>query len=1389
LDLGSQYLSYKMRFNYLYIFIWIIIGTINSWAYDLKPSNQRIEKFVNAQGFYQNTVNAITTDKNGFLWVATPNGLIRYDGYSFEYHYNDPENIASIPSNYVSALLNDSNGKLWIGTQHGICLYFPDKEQFFPIKNSDKNIYLIKEDLQGKTWAASGSTLHIFKSESNNQEYVRRIADIDLSNSLDGNRIADFEFLTNTELLVATSSSIYKVVLTKENESFVKVSALDVDMGDVSITKLLKAENSVWIGTNKGLFQVFPENSKVITIRKYFDTDNEESDRQLSILALFFDARQSLWIGTTRSGLLRYDHETDDFIQYKYDPKNENGLSSNRINCLYEDDFGVLWIGTAQGGINKLDKEQKPFHNYLHNPYDAHSLSGNLITDICEDQSGRIWISLYGNTICRTIDKIDLSEGSIIRFERFEKQLSKLNQEIVLKLFQDLKGYWWIGTQKGVYLYDEFHEKLHQVQVSSSLHKISLTMNRVIAQTDAHQILLGGSQVCLLKDPWESILLGNPVEIENQVIDMANSMALDFVEDGFGYYWFATRNGIYRVTSEDDELVVKNHFTSISGTDSLRLSHDNIFCIHANLNQDIWAGTFGGGLMDIQLNPSGQPEKIKFYHKKDGLPDEAIYGIIEDDNGVFWLSTDMGICRFDPISEKFNVFDINDGIANYNFRQSAYLKTKSGIMLMGGLNGLTVFDPEQIKKNLNPPQVIISRLNINNQPVLTGQKVNGQIVLEHSISQTAELVLNYINRNISMDIIVQHNSAPKKNRLAYMLKGVNKDWIEVTEGKATATYTNLNSGTYRFIYKGANGDGIWTEKTEELVINVLAPWYLRWYSIVLWILLILFIAYEIFDYLVRLEKLKQKLKFEQIDKERVHEMDQAKLRFFTNISHEFKTPLSLIIGPLEKIAEQNKRQENQRYFTIIQNNITRLQRLIEQLISYRKAETGYLELIYSKTTLGNFIYPLLEAFEENAKRTNINFFYKVHNPDREIVIDIDKTEHILLNLVSNALKFTGLNGNVSIEAGFQMIKDSEWLFIDVTDNGIGIPPEKIGRIFDRFYRAVDEQENRDGTGLGLALCKSLLDIMKGSISVESKPNVKTNFKIFLPFVQHENIKLIDDLNYRRRFVTDLMPAELEQVLEPEPESERPAILIVDDEADVRLFLQEAFQNKYKVLMAENGIDGLKKLEEHRIQLVICDVMMPKMDGFQVCKKIKSSPETCHIPVILLTAHDETSNQMEGFELGADDYITKPFSILHLELRVKKLIENKKRIIEYFSRSSGIPLDLSVSERDRRFLEKLSRTIEKNMSDSGFGVEELAKEAGMSTSHFFRRLKHLTGQVPNVYLRNFRLHKAAELLKTNKDLTANEVMYEIGIESPSYFSTSFKKLHGKSPSEFIKSLND
>ncbi|MBP1840098.1 hybrid sensor histidine kinase/response regulator transcription factor [Formosa algae] len=1375
----------KIRIIRLLIFLCVSF----SYAQDkpIKLSNQRIESFNSEQGFFQNTVHSIISDSSGYLWVATPNGLVRYDGYSFDYYYHNIEDKNSLPNNFVSTLLNDSKGRLWIGTRGGVCLYLTDKEEFILVDQSIQKDLFIKQDNQNRIWVGDAHKIKVYDSTSEDLQHPNKIAEIDVSHVLNESIITGVEFLSNSELLVATTQNIVKVDINEDDNYAITVLELSIDANIGNIKEILKVNNSIWIGTTSGLYQTFYENGQLLTVGSYFTKgDTEISASRFDIQALFLDKDKNLWIGTRNDGAIKYETKTGDFTFFQYNSKYKNGLTSNRVNCFYEDNFGVLWIGTAQGGLNKFDKNLKDFQNYSHNAFDDRSLSSNLITDLVEDKDGRIWVSFFRSEISKSSEPLDLQSGKRISFNRLDNQLRQLENQWVLTMFQDLKGYWWIGTNKGVYLYDENQDALKPVILEHNGASESLIFNRVIQQIDADQILLAGQKVFLLNNPWDTILDDKPVEVQSELFTIGkNNQINDYNKDTYGNHWFASNLGLYRVQVENGSWMVKNYLTTTSESKNLALSYNYIFNVHVASNKTVWLGTYGGGVMKIDLNSSGDPENITGFHRNDGLRDEVIYGILEDDEGLLWMSTDMGISCMDPKKGVFNFYDVSDGVLSNNFRQSAFLKTSKGIMLMGGVDGLTVFDPKQIVKNVNAPKVLISRLKINNEPVVYGKKINGKTILKQSIAETKELDIEHNNRNISLDIIVQHSATPNKNKVAYKLEGVNQDWIENDSGKTTATYTNLSPGSYEFLYRGANGDGLWTP-VEHFKINVLAPWYLRWWSLVIWMCLVLLIAHSIMTYLVRLEKLNQKLKFEQLEKERVREMNQAKLRFFTNISHDFKTPLSLIIGPLEKIADEYKTNDNQKYFSIIQNNILRLQRLIDQLISYRKAEAGHLELNYSKVTLGDFMYPLMEGFEDYAHRSLLNFYYKIDDPNKLISIDINKTERILLNLFSNAVKYSSSYKEVSIEAGIITQNNEEVLSLKVTNTGGEISPEKIDRIFDRFYRGVDEKQDWNGTGIGLALCKSLVDLMKGDISVTSEPDKKTEFKIILPISNHGDVIEEHELKKYHKIVTDWLPSELESIQDQPMDASRSTLLIIDDEQDVRTFLYEAFKDRYNIVMAVDGEDGLLKLKENLPQLVISDVMMPKLNGYELCKQIKSDTELCHIPVILLTAMDDNFKKLQGLELGADDYIVKPFSIKYLEVRVKKLIENKQRIFEYYSRNSFLPKDsLISSSKDKQFLESINQSIEKNMSNSVFGVEELAADIGMSTSHFYRKLKELTGQAPNFYLRNFRMQKAAELLTANKNLTAADVMFEIGIESKSYYSSAFKKIHGVSPSEFVK----
>ncbi|MGY8939827.1 MAG: hybrid sensor histidine kinase/response regulator transcription factor, partial [Flavobacteriales bacterium] len=748
----------------------------------------------------------------------------------------------------------------------------------------------------------------------------------------------------------------------------------------------------------------------------------------------------------------------------------------------------------------------------------------------------------------------------------------------------------------------------------------------------------------------------------------------------------------------------------------------------------------------------------------------------------------MGLLRLNTKDFTTSLFDVRDGLPQNNFRQKAYYKGKSGYLYFGGLHGLTIFKPASILINKQPPNILITSLLINNKLLKRGAVLNDKIILNKSISEADSIEICESQRIITFNVVAEHTSSPSKNKLAYKLEGFNKDWVITKSGKASITYTNLSPKKYQLKIKAANRDGVWSSKIKTLHISIKPLWYNTWWSYSILVLLLISFIVSVMYYFVRHEKLKQKLIYEQIDKDRMEVVNQGKFKYFTNLSHEFRTPLTLISAPLDRIIEGNIDPNNRKLLDIIKRNTHRLLSLVDQLITFRQAEQGYVKLNYTKLTLGEFLHPTTEAFENYAAEKSINFFYKIKSPNTEIIIDVEKFERILFNLLSNSFKNTPDQGSISIVANVKTKDDKKIIKIDIIDTGKGIPKENLENIFERFFQLGNEKGLVSGGGIGLAFCKSIVDLFNGKIKVKSEVNIGTKFTVYIP---SKEINEIDEkeIQNKKSFIKNWVPLKVgeenAQKQKEQSNSKKHSLLIVENEIDIQNFLETTLSEKYNITIANNGVEALEQIKRKEFNTVISDIMMPEMDGFELCKRIKSAPETCNLPVLLLTALENETDLIKGLEFGADEYISKPFSLKHLELRIQKLIENNIRVKEYFSKNSLPPKekkDLGLSKKDILFLEKLATIVENNLSNSNFGVEELSKEIGLSSSHFYRKLKQLTGQVPNVYLRNFRLQRAAELFDSNSGFNVAEVMYQIGIESNSYFSTSFKKLHGVTPSE-------
>ncbi|CAH8293950.1 two component regulator with propeller domain [Mariniflexile fucanivorans] len=1383
--------------NRLVIIILLIEITLFSLSNSLIISSQNFERFSNKEGFNQNTITGITQDKYGFLWFGTPNGLIKYDSYDFEIYTTQSKTNGTLSSNNLTSLYNDSDGVLWIGTNVGINIYVPWLERFYSVPLISKlEISHVTSGPNGAIWFSGENKLYYCKL-LNAEKGEMHVSNNLLENYPNISSINDFSFIDDNQLVLATNSGLKKIELEKdfENQNLKIKTLLNFEnFENTNITVIKSIKNIFWVGTENGLFKTTLEENRIHIIKNIDQIDSPKSPIiSLSVNTIFEDKNGDVWIGTVNNGLLKYLEKEDRFLNYKYNPKNDLGLSSNYINAIFQDNYGVLWIGTAQGGINKLDISQKQFINYSKNPYDNFAITDNLITSILEDNKGTLWISVYNNNgLLRSTSKISEKSVYNLKFENLKDKIPFPINNTIRCIYEDEKGFIWFGTESNIFVYSPLLESYKQVSLLKDGKILPDQVYRDILQVDKTTIVLVGSEITVIQNPWSDIdKQQKPIINVKSFINLhERDICHTVLKSIKNTLWFGTNKGLLYGNFNDGKITIKGKLSDDKNGD-LMLSYSNVFSLHEDSDGHIWAGTFGGGLNKITLNTDGNPVKIEYHRKNDVLPDDAIYGILQENDTYLWMSTDMGLVKLNMKTNKIDVFDVRDGLAQNNFRQGAYFKGKSGYYFFGGLNGLTIFKPENIKKNFTPPKIQITSLLINNKEVKIGEKLNNKAILEKSISETESISVSQNEQSIAFQLIVEHTSTPSKNKLAYKLEGFNDDWIESERGKNTITYTNLSAGDYIFKVKAANGDGVWSSEIKNLKVKILPPWYQTWWSYLVFIILTIIICAGVMIYFILHEKLKQKLNYEQLDKERIDTINQGKFRYFTNISHEFRTPLTLIAGPLEQVININKDETQSKYLAIIQKNTKRLLSLVDQLITFRQAEQGFISLNLNKITLGEFIYPATEAFENYAIEKDINFFYKVNSPNEEIVIDVEKVERILFNLLSNSFKNTPAHGNISIEADIIHTENENLIKIDVIDTGKGIPEKDLNNIFERFYQLGNKKENLSGGGIGLAFCKSLVELFKGEITVKSEPNVETRFSILIPSTPNEEYDTSEIDSTNKSYIKDWVPLPSEyrtENIDQEQESEdlKRTVLIVEDEEDLQIFLRNFLSNHYNILMAKNGLEALQKMKLQEPDLIISDIMMPIMDGFHLCEKIKSDPQTCHIPILLLTALGDEENLIKGLEFGADEYISKPFSLKHLAIRAERLIQNNIKLKDHFTKNSSIPKeDIEMSTRDKEFLKDIIDVIEKNIANSSFGVEELSTELGLSTSYFYKRLKQLTGQIPNVYLRNFRLQRAAHLLKSNQGFNVTEVMYQIGIESPAYFSTSFKKLHGVLPSEFLK----
>ncbi|WP_303316547.1 two-component regulator propeller domain-containing protein [Flavivirga abyssicola] len=1371
------------------------------------------ERITTDNGLSQSDINTIHQDKDGFMWFGTHDGLNKYDGYSFKIFNPDPNIPESITNNLIFDIEEDQNGNFWIGTTGGGLIFFDKSSEKFKTFTYDKNnlksidsnyIVAVYRDRENRLWIGTNKGLNMLNLENSDGKIEFQRFKAHQEPFLSKIKISYVNTIyqdSKGRIWTGGFAGLYKLARERNGEMYFEFINEKVGLPSSGVESISEdKEGRLILATDKGLFC----QSEIDTSLKF----KKITDGNFRCLLIDGD---NIWAGS-ESGLDYFktssDKECPELIRhFEYDPTNPNSLSKNIITSLFKDKTGIVWIGTNGGGVNKFNPRRNQF-DHVRKTLNANSLSYDKIRSFFEDSNGNLWIGTEGGGVNmkdkQSNDNTFLNFNAITNVFAIEEIKSGNKKKLLF------------GGRNLISLYelditDPSKIKTSKVkpikEISGGVFSILLDSNKTLwIGTYDTGIYRWTPRTGAGTDQYiTDIFSSNP----NDPSSISNNIIRNIYEDSKGNIWFATGNGLNKLTKEEAS---KKHpkfqvYKHVLG-DETSISHNYILPIYESAKGELWIGTFGGGLNKFIPETENRSARFKSYSEKDGLPNNIIKGILEDDSGNLWLSTNKGLSMFNPEQETFKNYDVNDGLQSNEFQELACLKTSNNEMFFGGINGYNSFFPKNLIENTFEPETIITNFLISNEPVSVREKINDRVILKKTISKTQEIDLKYFENNISFEFAALHYAASQKNQFAYKLEGFERDWEHTTSNKRFASYTNLEPGIYTFYVKATNNDGLWDKTPTKIKISISPPYWLSnmayfIYSLILVGLLIAFRKYTIIN-----TNKKHQLELEHLEKEKSEELQQLKIEFFTNISHEIRTPLTLIKGPLEYLQQYYTQLEKKvvlQQFSLMQKNTDSLLRLVNQLLGFRKMDKGKMSLALYKSNIIEFVNELIEPFQFLCKKRHISI--EIYNSENNITtwFDPNAVEKILNNLLSNAIKFTPDHGVIIVEV-FNSTKDTndeikKELIIQVKDSGPGIKPEKIKYIFERFY--VDKKSTKkqlpEGVGIGLSYSKKLAELHQGSLDVKSKPKKGSTFIFKIPMNKEDYLN-IPNINFEAEDKTlgFMMPNNVssyqrdinDEIIDKifsKRRSKLPILLVVDDHSEIRDFISQTLNEYYNVYHAENGKEGLEAAKHLQPNIILTDIFMPVMDGFEFCKQLKTKQETSHIPVIMITAKASEESELLGFTNGADDYIRKPFNVNLLKLKLSNILEHREQLRKRFNRKIvSQPKDVTVTSADEKFLQQAIEIIEKHMMNTEFNVKFLVKEMNFSRSNIFMKFKELTGLSSGEFIRNIRLKRALQLLETS-DLSVKEIMYMTGFNTASYFSKCFKKQFGVLPSEYIKKM--
>jgi signal transduction histidine kinase/ligand-binding sensor domain-containing protein/DNA-binding response OmpR family regulator len=1388
-----------------------ILFLISAWLIStsiIYPQSLIFNHLTVDDGLSNNDVNAVIQDKTGFIWFGTEDGLNRYDGYNFKIFRHDPSDSNSISGNSIWSLIEDHSGNIWIGTKGGILNKFnPTTEKFtrWEIKsnltkeNSVKSIY---EDSKGNIWIGSYKDgLYRLNISTNRLDHWS--SDINDDKTLSHNYVQAISEDNSGNILIGTYIGFNVFNPNSKNQEFKRYFQNENTNNRLSnnliwaLSKSTIDSNITWIGTYNNLTKFNSEKS-LFEIIKIPNPDNLlYGTGSGSVLEEVNEGENIIWTDSY-SGLLRMNLNTGKTTRFRNDENNPNSLVSNQINKIFKDRSGVIWIAT-ENGISYITQKSTSFNSigFLNSKLNLSTFfSKKNITAIELSNDNLIWVGT--NDGLYSIENIK-SVPSIKRHPKF-------NGLHIWSIASTGDNEMWIGTfGKGLKQFNYRSKNIIDWNLDSPrIRTESVYYNKTLLADSKKNIWVGYWGVGVARINLET------GDYEVWLNDPKDSSSLSYndvwviKEDKYGRIWIGTTGGGLNLF-EDRNGGMFHHLLE-EGNSSNSLTSNDIYSIYESKNGKyaidsnqtvLWIGTSNGLNQFIVKNKHNHQSiydfdvEVNSFTVNEGLPDNSVNSILEDDNGNLWLGTGSGISFFDITNKKFTNYSSADGLSGTIMNFESALKLNNGEMLFGSTRGLNLFDPKKIKLSKFQPPVVFTDFQIFNESVTVGNNS----VLEKSISISNEIKLSYNQDVFSLEFAALDYNSPKSIQYAYIMEGFDEYWINSGD-RRFVTYTNLEPGNYTFKVKSTNADGVWNEKYSSIRFLIESPWWRTPWAYLSYVLLIGLGLFVIRRFELNRTKLRNELKLQQFEVEQKTKLEEIKSRFFANLSHEFRTPLMLIKGPLEQLKKERSSDSYFGNIDLIERNSDRLKELIDQLLELSQLEKAAIPLKAKQENVIAMLKGLLSSFESLAKHKIISIKFESDTDSKVCWIDRDKFEKIINNLLSNAFKFTSSGGEVIVGAG-ELRKDGKrYAEIKISDTGISIPKDQIDKIFDRFFQVDDStQKTYGGSGIGLALVKEFIDLHKWKISVESEDGKGTVFKLLIPMWdyleddQKDNTESVKKLNLVSKIKPDNEHfsefTEFKKQNEFDQSQINSSILIVDDSDDVRTYLSSLLKNQFTILEASNGEEGIIVATENIPDLIISDVMMTTMDGLEFCNRIKSSWQTSDIPVILLTAKASFESKMEGLEIGADDYLTKPFNSRELFTRIKNLLEQRKRLREKYSDNLNV-LSVNTNTRlnkaDNEFLEKTLALVEKNLDKTNFGTEQLANELFVSRTQLHRKIISITGQPPGELIRNKKLKHAAKLLLEGK-LSVTQIAYEIGFSSPAQFTRAFTKQFNCVPSEY------